>query len=455
MSRHRVGRGLEPRGPSAPALPPQRYSPVRRRPVPRLAAAVLPGVVALVGLLLGSGGVGAADLPTAPALVGRAYQEAQRIREPAQRAVALADVAVAQQAGGDPAWEKTLAEAVEGAREPEDHLARALACRGVATRAWKLSPQLAAQVLQAALKLARELSYAAQKALALREIGRSLVELEPATASAAFTEAGAAAAKIESPLFRSAAQRDLAAALPPGDRAEALKLFAAAGAALRGLDPPDEPVQLARIELAVACCQVDLPAALAEAAAIPQESLRQVCYRRLCEALSSSNVEGAMQVAGRLQEPGQRGLAMAALAAQLVTTQAETAVGMARSALRMQEGLSPEEQAILQGSVAATVARVNLKEGLELVAPIEDEALAGRALVRIAVALAPTEPVRAAEVAGSIADWECREQAQAQVAVYLAAADAPAAVKLADGLLSRRDKSRTLLAIAAVLRGKG
>lgn len=408
-----------------------------------------PARLALVMMLLMPAVVRA---QTAVELLARAHQETDKLRDPAQRALALADIAQLEQAAGAEHWDKTLSAATESANDVDDPVAKALTWRGLAVRSWTLNAELAHQLLDKALKSARDLPYAAERALALREIGRSLLVLDKPAAAAAFTEALAAASKIDSPLFRSAGLRDLAAAWQPLEAAQAEKLFAQAAAALASIQPAEEPVQLARIELIVAWGASNLSNALAEAASMPDDRLREVCYRRMVETLAPVDADAAMQVAGKLHDQNERALAMAALAMALSQTQPETATAMARSALEMGKNAPAESLARLQSSAAVAIAHTDLREGLQLAGQVQDPDSAADAMAQIAETLALSNPTQAAAVAADIDDWTVRESCQSRIIPLLAAKDLPAALKLVDALLSRREKVHALLEIIAVVR---
>ena len=392
-----------------------------------------------------------ATAQTASELLARAQRETDRIRDAAQRALTLAELAQIENSRHSDQWDKTLASAVATVDDVDDPVAKALTWRGLAVRGWELNPELARQLMDKALKAARDLPYAAQRSLALREIGHSLVPLDKTGSAAAFTDALAAARKIDSPLFRSAGLRDLAEAWQPLDGAQAGKLFVEAAAALASIVPADEPVQLARIELAVSWSLSDVPSALGEAARIPDLRLREVCYRRMVEALAPVDPEAAMQVAGELHDQGERALAMAALAVALSQAQPETAAGMARAALEMGKALPEESLGHLQGAAAVAVARADLKAGLQLAGQVQDPDQVGRAKAQIAGALAASAPDQAAAIASEIDDWTLWESCQAQIIPLLAARDLPAALKLVDVMLSRREKVHALLQVIAGL----
>lgn len=384
-------------------------------------------------------------------LLNRAYAEAQKLRDPGQRALALADLAVAWQADQDPRWETLLKEALAAGDEVEEGVSRPLVWRGLMVRAWGLAPERARELLEKALKAANGLTYFAHRSMVLREIGRSLLPLDRAGAEAALGDAAAAAAKLEAPIFRASARRDLAVAFAPLSLARAAELFSQAAADLASIQPADEPVQLARIELIVAWSETDLPAALKEAETIPDERMREVGYRRVCEALAVINPDGALEVAGELRDGGQRALALVAIASHLPSARAETAAAMARAALQAGASLPAEDLARLQCEAAVALARTDLEAGLTLAKQIADPAVTARSLGWIALHLAERDPAGAAKVAGAIEDWDERESYQAQLAPYLARTDLPAALTMIDGLLSRRARLQALLSTAREL----
>jgi len=82
---------------------------------------------------------------------------------------------------------------------------------------------------------------------------------------------------------------------------------------------------------------------------------------------------------------------------------------------------------------------------------VDDEEVAGRALGRIALMLAPSQSRQASQLLAAVEDFEVRENYQAQLAPVVAKTDLAAGIELADGLLSRRHKVRALLAIAEQL----
>lgn len=384
-------------------------------------------------------------------LLNHAAAEANKLREPAERALVLADLARTQKTMGDERWSSNLTAAVATAEVVEDALARTMTWRGVAVRGWGLDRKLAEESRDNALSEARRLPYAAQQSLALREIGRSLLEVDPSSAKTAFAGAQSAAGKIDSPLLRAAALRDLATALVPLDPSQADKLFTQAATDLAAIVPAEEPVQLARVELLVSWSRSNLQTALKEASEITDERLREVAYRRVVEALAPMNPESAMQVAAKLAAPGQRGLALAAVASSLAKVQPDAAAGMARSAATMTQGLAPEDAARLQATVVSAIAAADIREALLLASRIDDEEQAARAVSEIALVIAKTDPAQAAKLVAEITDWEIREAVQAQLAPVLAGKDLPAALEIVNTILSRRDRVHALLAIVEVM----
>jgi hypothetical protein len=393
----------------------------------------------------------AAQTPTE--LLSRATAEINKLRDPAEKALVLADLAQMQKRLCDDRWSATLATAVAAGEAVEDVLARPMTSRGLAVRAWDLDRKLAEQLRDRAMAEADKVPYAAPRSLALREIGRALLKLDPTTSKTAFAGALAAAEKIDSPLFRSAALRDLAAAMVSLDPLRTEELLTRAAADLASIVPDEEPVQLARVELSVTWSLSNLPSALKETASIADDRLREVAYRRIVEALAPTDPESAMSVAAKLVDPGQRGLALAAVAVALAKLQPDAAAGMARSAVTMGANLPPEDVARLQATAAAAIAAVDAKEALLLASHIEDEGQAAWALGQIALAVAQSDPAQAAKMAGEITDWEVRETVQTQIAPLLAAKDAQAALAIIEAVLSRRDKVHALLAIACVMAG--
>jgi hypothetical protein len=417
----------------------------------------IPTSTCLAGLamLLTLSSLAAAQTPTAPELLARAEAEALRLREPAQSAQALAEVAVAWRAHGEARWERTWAQALQMAeRVPAtEALAGTLTWRGLAVRLWPAAPEQARGLFDRALTQAKTLPYAAQKALALREIGRSLVGRDDALAHATLDQAAEAARTIEAPIFRAASLRDLAAAMAETDRAAAGKLFAEAAGALPPADP-DENVQLARIEVAVRWAVYDLTAALNEADMIGDAPLREVCYRRLCEALASASPDQAMQTMARLHDSTQRALAMATLAAALADTQPETATGMARSALAAAEQMPAAERQMLEAEAAVALAPQGLTEAMTLLEQVDDETVAGSAFRRIVVRLARKQPAEALKVLEGVEDWQAREGTLMDILPQLTRYDAARALALVNELLSRQERIRALLTMAASLPDK-
>lgn len=385
--------------------------------------------------------------PTPADLVDQARVEANRLREPAQKALALVDIAVAWHKLGDERWQKTVAEAREAADSAEEVVAKPMTWRGLALRLWTIAPEQAAELLEKSLKAATALEYAAHRTMVLREIGRGLIPLDPARAKATFEQAAVAAATIDAAIFRAAALRDVASAVAPLDPAMAATLFTDALAAVEAIPLEDETAALARVELLVSWAPTDLPAAVKQADLITDERLREVAFRRMCEALAETNSDAALQVASKLQEPGQRALAMAAIASHLPVQQAETATGIARAALALGAALPAEEQGQLKMAVAVALAPVDLKEALGILETVADPALAGQGLGRIALWMAPTQPVEALKTVQAIEDWDAREEYLGRLAPLLARHDLTQAQTAARELLSRSEKIRALLAI--------
>jgi hypothetical protein len=393
--------------------------------------------------------VPASAQPTAaPELIAQAESEALRLREPAQCAMALADVAMAWRQLDDPRWEKAWAQALMAAEKITESVAAPLTWRGLAVRLWPIAPNQAQAMFDKAIAQATALPYAAQKALVLREIGRALLGRDDALARRTMDQAAEAARTIQSPIFLAASLRDIAVALSGSDREASDRLFAEAVGALPPADP-DENTQLARSEVAVAWCRHDLATALTEAELIGDAPLREACYRRMCEALAPVSPDQAMQVMVRIHDETQRVLALAALAAALATTQPETAAGMARSALASADQLPPADREILQAEAAVALAPQALPEALALLEQVDDERVAGEAFRRIIVRLAQSQPGEALRVLTGVEDWQAREEALLDILPQLAQHDRARATALANQLLSRRDRIRALLVLAA------
>ena len=402
----------------------------------------------VVILIVGAVAVSLAQTQPA-ALVEQARKEALKLREPEQRAIALADVAVTWHRLGEPQAVTTLAEASETAAQVEEVVARPLTWRGLAIRAREVAPEQANQFAERAIEAAEKLPYAAHRAMVLREIGRTVAD--PARAKELFAQAAKAAREISAPVFRAAALRDLAGAMAATDPAGAVAFFKEAADAVVAIPDTDETAGLAQQELVTAWSLVDVEQALQEASGIADERLRQVAYRRMCQALSEASPDAAMRVVPRLTDPGQRALAMAAIAASLPASQAEMAAAMARAALGLGAQLPAEDQARLEADVAVAMAAVDAPGALAMLTKVDDEEVAGRALGRIALMLAPSQSRQASQLLAAVEDFEVRENYQAQLAPVVAKTDLAAGIELADGLLSRRHKVRALLAIAEQL----
>lgn len=414
--------------------------------------------------LLGAAAMAVAQPPPAPAqpapqaaaavepkaLLQLAESEAARLRDPAQKALALADVALAWRRRGETRWEKTWASALAEAEAVTDPVAGALTWRGLAVRLWMVAPDNARSLLDRATKLAGDLKYRAQKALALREIGRSLIGKDNVLAGKLLAEAAGVARTIEAPIFRAAALRDIAAALGDLDQPAAEKLFSEAIGLLAPADP-DETVQLGRIEIVAAWCRLNLSAALAEGELIGDPRLRETCYRRMCEALAPVNPDEALMVAAKIRDVGERALALATLACQLADKQPETASGMAAAALASGDKLQGPEHERLLADVAVALAPRDAARALEILAKIPDEQTAGEALKRIVVRLARTRPEEALRVLEGIQEWDLREAALADIMPDVARWNPARAAAAADTLLARRERVRALLTIAAVM----
>ncbi|MEN6403225.1 MAG: hypothetical protein ABFD94_14905 [Armatimonadia bacterium] len=400
-----------------------------------LAVAFLIGVVAV-----------AWAQPQPAALVEEAHKEAMKLREPEQRAIALADIAVTWHRLGDARAIATLAEASEAASQVEEVVARPLTWRGLAVRAREVAPEQVSQLTERAVEAAGKLPYAAHRAMVLREIARAVDD--PARARELFAQAATASREIAAPVFRAAALRDLAGAMAATDPAGAAAMFKEAADAVVAVPDTDETAGLARQELVTAWSLVDVEQAMREAAVITDERLREVAYRRMCQALSEANPDAAMQVVTKLKDPGQRALAMAAIAAHLPASQAEMAAAMARAALGLGADLPSEERGRLEADVAVAMASVDPPGALAMLTKVDDQEAAGRAVGRIALLLAPTQPRQASQLLAAVEDFEVREDYQAQLAPVVAKTDTASGLELARGLLSRRHKVRALLAIA-------
>lgn len=409
----------------------------------------LRSVLCLLLLALISTAVSAAP-PTPSDTVALAAAEAGKLRDPEQQSIAQADLAVAWHKLGDNRWETAATSAETLAEQVEEPIIKAMTWRGLAVRLWTIKPDAAKALLERSLTASRALPYAAPKALALRELGRSLVPLNRDLARQCFDEAAETARTIQSVVFRVAALRDIAAAAQALDPNFVSSGFKEASAAL-AIIPQDDPTQLARSELAVAWSLTDFVSASREADTIPEERLREACFRQMCEVLAPVNPDVAMMAIARLHDQGQRVQALAALAAHLPSGQAETATVMARSVLAAKVVLSPEDKAHLQADAAVGLAATDLKEALKLVSEVADEELSGRALGRIALRLTQTRPADALQILLSIQDWGLREEYQTQLAPSLARTDAAKAVDMASKLLSRTEKIKALLAIADCL----
>lgn len=405
-------------------------------------------VLLLLALLALCAGVWAQP-PAAPDLIAQAEREAARLRDPAQRAIALADVALAWRQAADARWEKTWAQAVRAAETITDPpVAAPLTWRGLGLRFWPVSPDQARAMFDKALTQAAALQYAAQKALALREIGLALFGRDDALARKTMGQAGETARTIQAPIFRAAALRDIAVALAAKDPGAAQELFAEAAGLLPPADP-DENVQLARSEVAVQWAPFNLDLALAEADLIGDAPLREACCRRICEALAGSSPDLAMQAMARIHDTTQRALALAALAAALAGSQPETAAGMARSALSGAEAMGQAERDALRADAAVALAPQAMADALALLQQVEDEKLAGETLRRIVVRLARTQPAEALRMLEDVSDWQAREETLMDMLPQLAQYDAARAVELTNQVLSRRERIRGLLILAA------
>lgn len=396
-------------------------------------------------LLIGAAAAAWAQ-PQAAYLVEQARQEALKLRDPEQRAIALADIAVTWHRLGNERAVPALAEASESAALVEDVVARPMTWRGLAIRAREVAPEQAKQLTDRAIEAAGKLPYAAHRAMVLREIGRTVEDA--AQAKELFAQAATASREIAAPVFRAAALRDLAGVMSATDQVGAAAMFKEAAEAVVAVPNTDETAGLAQQELVTAWSLVDVEQAMQEAAAIADERLREVAYRRMCQALSEVNPDAAMRVVTKLTDPGQRALAMAAIAANLPPSQAEMAAAMARAALGLGAQLPSEERGRLEADVAVAMAAVDAPGALAMLTKVDDEEAAGRAVGRIALLLAPSQPRQASQLLAAVDDFEVRETYQSRLAPLVAKSDLPAGIELAQGLLSRRHKVRALLDIA-------
>lgn len=390
-----------------------------------------------------------AEPATGPAaLIAEAERETARLREPEERALCLADIALAWQKLGDARWEKTWAQGLEAAETVTDPVAGPLLWRSLAVRFWPISEQTARGLLERALKGANDIRYPSQQALALREIGRAIGPLDAALAKTTLEQAAEAARKIPAAVFRAAALRDVASAVTARDPAAADKLFAEAAGAIPPADP-DEAAQLTRLEVAAQWSLCNLDAALAEAEMLGDARLRETCYRRICEALAPVDPDGALSVIAKIHDEVERPLAVAALAASLVTSQPETAAGMARSALASAEKMPAEDRQRLQAEVAVAIAPESMPEAMALLKQVEDEDLVTDSLRLIIVHLAAAHPEEALRTLETTEDWQAREGALIEIMPILAKSDPERAAAVAKDILSRRDRVKALLTIAA------
>lgn len=415
----------------------QRRSP-RRLPL----AGGLAGLL-LLGLLLSH-----SLAAEAPPLLVEAKTATDQVADPETRALLLAELAAAWAAHDVEVAEQLLAEAVASLEVVEEPLAQVLGRRGVAVRIQAWQPDRAAAWLKQAAAEARALPYPAQQALALREIARSAAATDAAAGRSLLAEAAKSARQITQLLLRTAALRDLAEVAWVADEEMARDLLEEASHALLAAVPQDQPLELARAELAVAWASHDPETALSEAGRIGDAEVLAACRLRLCEVLAPADPDLALHLASLQEGAGARALALATVAAHLPASQAELAATLARSALNRGADLVGEAHEALAAAAALGLARNDPAGALGVARELQDPDTQAATFSELAARLVASHPQEALALAHDIDDWLERERCLSQLVSHLSSSNRDLALQVARGLGSPRARATALLTLA-------
>ncbi|HJN17770.1 MAG TPA: hypothetical protein QGH10_19885 [Armatimonadota bacterium] len=425
---------------------------------PTRATAIAAIALCLTAFVLSAGAQAKREL-TRESVLEEAWELAQLLPSLDQRAVIMADVAIAMRETNPIAAEDNLAEAAVMATNVRTELGRALALQAVARRLVLVDPKWGSDIFTEATVLADRLTqpgegrkaYPAQASLVYIEIALGRAEEDVETAKGLLGRAAEQARAIadSEATFRIAALRDVSEAYAGIDDDAAQALFDEALAGAHALeDPVDRDLSLA--DLAGFIAKRSLQQAISVAGSIADPAAKSQALRDVALEIPPADAAMALELALSIPDaPAQvstlTDIALGGAPEDVAAQAAQQAGDFAATLEKDDTGLEA------RAAAAVAWAATDVDKALEQTKRIDDEYFAANARSRIATYLAPRDTAKALEVLETIERGVARVEPLRAIVDALAEIDAPKAYKLATEIRSRRFRVEAFLTIAEAL----
>lgn len=385
----------------------------------------------------------------ADAVLTLARREAQKVPALTARAAALAELSLRIEARDGPAAADAVWQlAMETAAAEEDWFARLMAGRGVAVRRLRLPSRAesTAEYLRELYRCAPAIEAAPDRALVLRELAPLLASFDKSLAVEALQKAVEAAEAIPEHLVRATALAEVGQVAAGLDAGLAKKALTEASNAWR-LAPPGTDRDLEAAELARAWATVDWQQAVSIASGINDLQARAQALRVAAEKLAHRDLDKALVTVQQCDTKELRAIALAAVAAQTVSSRPDLAALLSREAVAAVAEAPQGVRDVVLAAAAAAIAPSSPDEAIKLVASIVSEDDRAEATVAVAVALAPADAGRALDLLSALDRPEIAEPALPEILYHVAHQDPEAAVASAKTVLERYLRVLALLRI--------
>lgn len=385
----------------------------------------------------------------ADAVLALARREAQRVPTLTARTAAFAELALRVEGKDGPAAADTLWQlAMETAAAEEDWFDRLMAGRALAARRLRLPScvESTAEYLRELYRSVPAVEAAPDRALVLRELAQLFTSFDKALAAEALQQAIEAAKAIPEHLVRVTALAETGLVAADLDAALARKALTEASNAWQ-LASPGTYRDLEAAELVRAWAAVDWQQAVSIASGINDLQARAQALRAAAEELAHRDLDKALVMVQQCDTRELRAIALAAVAAQTVTSRPDLAALLAREAVAAVAEAPQGVRDVVLAAAAAAIAPANPDEAVKLVASIGSEDDRARATVAAAVALARADPGRSLDLVRLLDCPEIAEPVLPEVLYHLAHKDPEAAVAVARTILERYLRVLALLRI--------
>ena len=385
----------------------------------------------------------------ADAVLALARREASKVPALTARAAALAEVALRVESkegpgAADAIWQLAL----ETAAAEEDWFARLMAGRAVAARRLKLTSrtEATAEYLREIYRCTPAIESPCDRAFALRELAPLIAAFDKQLAVEALEKAIEAARSIPEHLVRATALAEIGLVAADLDAAVADRALTEAHNSWQMAAPGTER-DLEAAELARGWAAVAWEKALGLATGIAEPQAQAHALQAAAEELARRDLDKAVLAVQRCSSRELRGVALAAVAAQMAPKRPDLAALLAQEALAAVGEAPQTVRDVAVASAAAAVAPSNTEEALKLAASIVSEENRAEATVAVALALAAADPARSLDILAGLDRPELAEPAMPQILYWLARKDPDAAITAAKNILEKYLRVLALLRI--------